>query len=89
LDSSLVAPSNSCDRSLGALVTGYLTVVKLTGGAAACPTTGCEQVLSSPYATVFGVPLTLFGLLAYIGMAAFALAPMAVNPAEKKDLHSN
>lgn len=73
---------------LGALVTGYLTVVKLTGGAAACPTTGCEQVLSSPYATVFGLPLTLFGLLAYISMAAFALAPMAVNPAEKKDLHS-
>ncbi len=73
---------------LGALVTGYLTVVKLTGGSAACPTSGCNQVLSSPYATVFGVPLTLFGLLAYVSMVAFALAPMAANPVEKKDLHS-
>lgn len=74
--------------ALGALVTGYLTIVKLTGGSAACPTSGCDQVLSSPYATVFGLPLTLFGLLAYISMGAFALAPMAVNPTQKKELHS-
>ncbi|MBD2740958.1 vitamin K epoxide reductase family protein [Coleofasciculus sp. FACHB-1120] len=73
---------------LGALVTGYLTVVKLTGGSAACPTSGCDQVLSSPYASIFGFPLTLFGLLAYLSMVAFALAPMAVNPVENKDLHS-
>ncbi|HEY9875157.1 MAG TPA: vitamin K epoxide reductase family protein [Candidatus Obscuribacterales bacterium] len=74
---------------LGALLTAYLTVVKLTGNTAACPTNGCEQVLSSPYATIFGLPLALFGCLAYTSMAVFALAPLAVNQEDNKDLHSN
>lgn len=74
---------------LGALLTAYLTVVKLTGNTAACPTSGCEQVLSSPYATIFGLPLALFGCLAYTSMAVFALAPLAVNQEDNKDLHSN
>ncbi len=52
--------------SIGAVGTGYLTVVKLTQGTAACPTGGCDVVLSSPYATVFGLPLTLFGFLGYL-----------------------
>jgi uncharacterized membrane protein len=65
---------------LGALNTGYITVTKLFGGEAACPTSGCEQVLSSPYAEIFGLPLALFGLLAYLAMAAFALAPLAISP---------
>jgi uncharacterized membrane protein/glutaredoxin len=65
---------------LGALNTGYITVTKLFGSQAACPTDGCEQVLSSPYAEVFGLPLALFGLLAYLAMATFAFAPLAINP---------
>jgi uncharacterized membrane protein len=68
----------------GALTTGYLTIVKLTGGAAACPTSGCDQVLSSPYAMIFGLPLTLFGFLAYMTMAGLALAPLAVDPVAQK-----
>jgi uncharacterized membrane protein len=71
--------------SVGALTTGYLTVVKLTQGSAACPTNSCDLVLSSPYATVLGLPLALFGFLAYASMAIFALAPLAVNPAQSKD----
>lgn len=74
---------------LGALNTGYITATKLFGGEAACPTSGCEQVLSSPYAYVFGIPLSLFGLLAYIGMAVFALAPLAVNPDKNKPLRND
>jgi len=80
---------------VGALLTGYLTVVKLTGGNAACvageaaaSATNCNNVLSSPYATVFGLPLTLFGFLAYASMAAFALAPLAVKSDQKKALRS-
>jgi len=69
---------------IGALGTAYLTVVKLAGGAAACPTSGCEQVLSSPYATVFGLPLTLFGLLAYAAMGVMAVAPLAINSSQKE-----
>jgi uncharacterized membrane protein/glutaredoxin len=80
---------------LGTLVTGYLTVVKLTGGTAGCVAGGaetgaasCSAVLSSPYATVFGLPLALFGCLAYVSMAAFSLVPLAVNPEQQKGLRS-
>jgi uncharacterized membrane protein len=72
---------------LGATNTAYLTATKLFGGETACPTSGCETVLSSAYATVFGQPLALYGLLAYISMAVFALAPLAISP-EQKSLRS-
>jgi uncharacterized membrane protein len=74
---------------LGALNTAYLTASKLFGGETACPTSGCQQVLSSAYAEVFGLPLALFGLLAYLSMAAFALAPLLVNPDRNKQLRTN
>lgn len=75
--------------TLGILNTGYITATKLLGGEAACPTSGCEQVLSSSYAYIFGLPLALFGLLAYIGIAVFALAPLFVSPEKNKLLRSN
>lgn len=74
---------------LGALTTAYLTVVKLTQSTAACPTKSCDFVLASPYATIFGQPLALFGFLAYTSMVIFALAPLAVDQARKKELRSN
>ncbi|BAZ29494.1 vitamin K epoxide reductase [Cylindrospermum sp. NIES-4074] len=71
----------------GALTTGYLTFEKLTGGSAACVAQagvkGCNDVLSSPWATVFGQPLALFGFLAYTSMVILALAPLVFNSAEK------
>jgi uncharacterized membrane protein/glutaredoxin len=74
---------------LGALLTGYLTISKLSGGKVACPVSGCDQVLSSSYATVFGQPLSLFGCLAYIAMAVFALVPLAVSADKQKTLRRN
>ncbi|MGA7935480.1 MAG: vitamin K epoxide reductase family protein [Kovacikia sp.] len=74
--------------TLGAINTAYLTISKLTNTATACPTSGCERVLESPYATVFGLPLALFGLLAYLGMTIFALAPLAVKSEGNKQLRS-
>ncbi|WP_017654086.1 vitamin K epoxide reductase family protein [Fortiea contorta] len=66
----------------GALITGYLTVEKLTGGSAACVAQagvkGCNDVLASPWATVLGQPLALFGFLAYVGMVILALAPLVL-----------
>jgi uncharacterized membrane protein len=38
---------------------------------------GCDQVLNSPYATVFGIPVSWFGLAFYLtttGCALFALS---------------
>lgn len=78
--------------TVGALLTAYLSVVKLTNSSVACSAdaaanvSSCNDVLSSPYATVFGLPLALFGCLAYISMATFALAPLAVNPEQNKAL---
>ena len=75
----------------GAILTAYLTVTKLTGGEVVCGigeagkfTSGCKDVLSSPYATVFGLPLSLFGSLAYLSMATFALSPLFINPETNK-----
>ncbi|NEO49688.1 MAG: vitamin K epoxide reductase family protein [Moorea sp. SIO4A3] len=78
---------------VGALLTAYLTVVKLTGGTAVCSAgaanaSSCNDVLSSPYASIFGLPLTLFGFLAYTSMATFALAPLLVKGDPKKGLRS-
>lgn len=74
---------------IGALGTAYLTAIKLMGGDATCPTGGCDRVLSSPYATVFGLPLTLFGFLGYAGMATLAMGPLAIDADERKELRRN
>ncbi|NJS16986.1 MAG: vitamin K epoxide reductase family protein [Nostocaceae cyanobacterium CSU_2_110] len=85
----LIAGIASC----GALVTGYLTIVKLSGGEAACTASsatagsaaGCNSVLSSPWATILGQPLALFGFLAYFSMLVFALAPLLFKSGENKE----
>src|SRR3954469_13092435 len=54
----------------------YLTVEKLTGGIVQCNgISNCEQVLSSSFATVAGIPLAAFGALAYF--TVFALTTLA------------
>lgn len=74
----------------GAVLTAYLTITKLTGGGPVCTVesagAGCGGVLNSDYATVFGLPLSLFGCLAYVSMAAFALFPLTISPETQKKL---
>ncbi len=72
----------------GAILTAYLTI---KGGDVACGagdpetlTTGCKSVLNSPYAKVFGLPLSLFGFLAYSSMSAASLSPLLIKPEGKK-----
>lgn len=75
--------------AIGVVETAYLTIAKFTASSVICPTSGCDKVLNSPYATVFGtVPLSLLGCLAYLSIAILALAPKAVNPDTNKGLHS-
>lgn len=51
----------------------YLTIHHLTGEMVQCSVvTGCETVLTSSYAEIFGIPLAAFGALAYF--SAFSLA---------------
>ena len=56
----------------GALETGVLTVVKLLQSDVTCATRGCGDVLRSPFASLFGVPLTFFGAVAYSLVAYLA-----------------
>ncbi len=53
---------------------GYLTYEKYTGIIPPC-TSGfqCEAVLSSPYASLFGIPLSVFGLLYYLLVCSLAI----------------
>ena len=54
----------------------YLTVVAMTGETTACAgSTGCIEVLGSPYARIAGVPVAYFGVLGYF--AAFGFATFA------------
>lgn len=63
---------------LGFLETAYLTYSKLTGSEAFCPIGGgaCDNILSSNYAVVYGIPLPLIGMVAY-GTAAFLALKLA------------
>jgi uncharacterized membrane protein len=54
----------------------YLTVVAMTGETAACGgSTGCIEVLGSPYARIAGIPVALLGVCGYF--AAFGFATFA------------
>lgn len=54
----------------------YLTVEHLAGRAVQCTiTSGCEQVLTSAYATIGGVPLAALGAIAYF--TVFSLSILA------------
>ncbi len=71
--------------AIGASGTGYLTATRLMNSSAACGS-GCGKVLSSAWATIFGLPLTLFGCLAYLSMLVLAIAPLLVSLEKDKDL---
>jgi uncharacterized membrane protein len=54
----------------------YLTVEHLLGNTLRCTlTSGCSEVLGSPYASLWGVPLAAFGAAAYF--TAFSLATLS------------
>ncbi len=55
----------------------YLTIHHYTGTNVPCTIIeGCEQVLSSQYAEIYGVPLAILGAIAYF--SAFSLAILTV-----------
>lgn len=49
-------------------------------GNLSCPggAEGCDKVLNSPWGTVFGQPLSLFGFLAYAAVLVMALLPLVL-----------
>src|SRR5882762_2760441 len=66
----------ACIALVGLADSLYLTIQHITGESVRCTiTSGCSEVLSSPYAVVGGVPLALVGALAYF--TVFSLATLA------------
>ena len=64
---------------VGMLLTGYLTWAKFNGGAVqGCAVGGgCDVVLTSRWATLLGVPTSLWGLCGYAALAAIAFVRRA------------
>ena len=59
---------------LGLAIAVYLLAVRLLGESPACgPVKGCETVAASEYATVFGIPVALFGVVFSIVLAGACL----------------
>lgn len=80
---------------VGLVLTIYLTILKLSGGEVACSANAansCNSVLDSAYAYPLdpqgktGLPLSLFGALAYFIMALSALIPLFINAEKNKEL---
>jgi uncharacterized membrane protein len=65
--------------TLGLIETTHLTIAKFRGLPLACPTNGCDRVLNSPYAYLFGVPLSLIGVVAYTTILILAITPLLVS----------
>jgi len=68
--------------SIGAVDTGLITLKRWQiVPELACPVTGdgCDIVLNSPWATVLGQPLALFGFLAYATVLVLAVVPLLVS----------
>jgi uncharacterized membrane protein len=62
--------------ALGVAVASYLTYSHYAHVMVACPTSGCETVQSSAYSEVFGIPVGLLGLVAYLVILAALVAPL-------------
>jgi len=59
---------------IGFLDTSYLTVSHYSGTDVNCSIAqGCNEVLSSSYSVIFGVPMALLGLLYYITILVLSL----------------
>jgi uncharacterized membrane protein len=71
---------------LGIAVSGYLTWIHVSGGLALCAGIGgCEQVQSSRYATLAGVPVAALGLALYAALLILSL-PGALNGGSRPGL---
>lgn len=63
-----------CLSVLGVADAGFLTYEHFQGATVPCSIVhGCEQVTTSQYAVVFGVPVALLGLLYYLALFGLSL----------------
>ncbi len=61
--------------AIGLVIAAYLLVVRFVGEAPICgPIRGCDVVASSPYATVLGLPVALYGVACSVVLLGAAIA---------------
>ncbi len=60
---------------LGFADSTFLFAKRLSGGPIPCALgfTGCDEVSKSPHSVLFGVPLSLLGMIFYLGIGGLAL----------------
>jgi uncharacterized membrane protein len=59
--------------ALGVAIAAYLAFTRYTDTTIACTTGGCEVVQRSDYAELFGIPVVVLGLGAYVFLLGTAL----------------
>lgn len=59
---------------IGFLDALYLTIAHYVGLFLGCFLNGCEEILSSPYATIAGAPVALFGTVYYLAIFVSVIA---------------
>lgn len=69
---------------VGLIDSGYLFATRLSGNSLVCGVLdGCNVVAASPYSNLFGTPLSLWGVLFYLGALAllvgFSFLPLQVS----------
>jgi uncharacterized membrane protein len=77
--------------TIGVIDTGSITLERWgLLGALSCPggADGCDKVLTSPWGTLLGQPLSLYGLLAYAAVLLLALLPLVLRGESKARLGS-
>jgi uncharacterized membrane protein len=72
-------PAMAAIAVIGVIETAHMTISKISGNPLACPGNGCDKVLSSPYASIGGMPLSVLGFLAYLSVLALAIAPLLID----------
>jgi uncharacterized membrane protein len=80
-------PAIAAISLFGFSITTYLTVTHFFGQQVAlCNVegSGCDLVLSSEYAKVFGIPLTIFGALGYLTLGLLAGLPLLLKKDDPK-----
>lgn len=58
---------------LGTLVALYLLLHSLGYSELVCPISGCDKVQASPYSKILGVPVSAFGIVAFISLLGFSI----------------
>lgn len=71
-------PASIALAAFGLAISLYLTISHFSGGETACVFgQGCDLVAASDYATLFGIPVALLGVLNYSAMAALVVMEAA------------